>query len=236
MLKLTNLAETNPNFQKQIIPDEILNTIANLSPGIKKANLLTSLNHSQNINQSLSIDINSIFLSILEDAISYKFNKNIRNKLIEAKYCIIFAHKNLESIMIGYNFNMPPNVYICSKMINEVLKEESASYNIMKFFELKSQAGKEVNYLLAIKDTEYENPETNINSVISQCYLRALLSLMSGEDVDRFNEEFHNEIESEKYLQVHATDRISENAIISCFKLFKQDKGRVRTLSTKSDN
>lgn len=236
IMKLTNIAKSNPNFNKHTIPDEIINTLTKLSPNITKSDFHTSLNHNRNINQSLKNDIQSIFLSILEEAISYKTNTRIRNQLIKAKYCIIFAHKNLESMMIKYNFNMPSNVYIYSKIMNEVLTKDSLSYDIMKYFELKSQASKEINYLLAIRDPEYDNSETNIDSIISQYYLRALISLMTGEEVDRFNEEFHNEIESEKYLQAHPTDRISENAIMKCFKLFKQDKGRIRTLSTKSDN
>ena len=104
ILKLTNLAETNPNFQKKIIPDAIQNALINICPGITKNDLLAELNHNQRINQSLSMDINSMFLSILEDVILYKANNTIKNKLIEAKYGIIFSHKNLENMMIEYNY------------------------------------------------------------------------------------------------------------------------------------
>ena len=236
LLTLASMIESSEDYQKSIIPKDVLDSILSIAKDIPKEDFIKGFSNNIKINTTLNTDINSVFLSILEEAISGRANKTYRSQLIQAKYCIAFAHRELETLLLPYKFEMTPYVYINSQIVNELLKEGAMSYDITRFVNLKSKASTEINRLLGIKDQEYTNPNVNVNSIITQCYIRALLSLMTGEEVDDFNQEFHDSIESPEYLKTHPTDRISESAIMYCFKCFNRDKGRTRTLSIKNDN
>ena len=136
-------------------------------------------------------------------------------------------------MFIGTNFDISDNIYISSKILNELLNEPEISYNFIKRMKLKSTANYNINILLNLTDSDYSDDNTFFNSIIIACQIRALLSLMEGNTVDTFNQEIHDILESPKYLSKHLNDRISENIIISCFKYFKKDREKVRTLSSK---
>lgn len=235
LLTLNIIVENNQDYQKSVIPTELLNSVLNITKENSKDDFIRHLFNSRKINNTLNNDINSIFLSILEEAISANSNKKYRNELIKAKYCIAFAHKNLETLLLPSFFEMTEIVYINSQIVTELLKEGTLSYDITRFVNLKAKASIEIEKLLEIKDQDYIDFKVNINSILTQCYIRALLSLMTAKEINDFNQEFHNIIENPKYLNTHLNDRISENAIIYCFKCFNRDKERTRILSIKTN-
>lgn len=231
-LKLFALLESTEEFQKSIMPDPIADHFSQLDKKIKKE-IIDSFNSSIKLNNSLNSDINNIFLSILEEIITSSKYKEYKNELIKAKYCIIYGHSNLEKMMIQSNFDVPEIVYTSSKITNDLLISSDAVYNLTKILQLRNKARIEIDTLLKIKDSEYQQKDINITAIIIQCYIRALLSLMNSNEVQTFNEEFHDKIDSKEYLKEHPTDRISEELIINCFKAFKKDKTRIRILSTQ---
>lgn len=230
---LVSIMQQNKKFLESIIQDDLITTISNITNNITKRDLIKGLEHNIQVQSSLDTDINSIFLSILEELITQREYQEYKQELIKIKYCIATTNKELEIFIIENKFNIPNIIYTNSKIINELLKEGELSYDIIRITELKAKAQTVINKLLRIKDSEYNNPFTYINSIINCCYLRALLSLMTNTEINDFNEEFHNKIE---YLKEYSKDRISENMIISCFKSFNHDKRKIRILSTKSKN
>lgn len=224
----------NKDFHKSIIPETIINQIIKIDNKITEDDFLTSFEHSVKLQATLNGDICCIFLSILEDAIPQRKYKEYREELIKAKYCVATTNKEIEAFLLHCKFSIPKEIYTGTKLTTELLQEENKSYDIIRFAELKSKAQIEINKLLQIKDSDYNNPTTYINSIISSCYLRALLSLMKDDEINDFNQEFHDQIDSHEYLKEHLNDRIGENIIINCFKCFKYDRGRIRILSIKN--
>ena len=233
---LITIMQQNQNFHQSIITNEFLETLSNLTNNITKKDLIKGLEHSIKVQSSLDTDINSIFISILEELTTQKLCHKYKEELLKAKYCIITSNKELELLLIEHKFSIPNTIYINSKIINELLKEGELSYNIIRSTELKVRAQTEINKLLNIKDSEYKNKDIYINSIIISCYLRALFSLMTCDEINDFNEEFHKQIDKLNYLKEQCDNRISEDIIINCFKSFNHDKEKIHILSTKSKN
>lgn len=228
---LTSLMMNHPDYHKQILNDSLSKEILSLNIIKQQDDLINGFTNSIKIESSLHTDIHCLFLSFLEDEILKQTNNNIKKNLIKAKYCFAITNKDLEPFLIETKINIPKTIFINSKIITQLLKTPEHTYSFIKLSQLKTQAKIEINKLLKLKDNEYNNPDTQINSIISSCYLRALLSLMTDEELHTLNEEFKNQIENPKYTQEHLYDRISENIIISCFKCNQFDKSKTRILS-----
>ena len=228
---LLNILDQNKGFHQMVVNNQATNELKNIIGNITEEDLLKGVENSAKIQSAIDNDIHSMFLSILEESISYKSNIDYRNELIQAKYCVLFTHKKMESMFIGNNFNIPNTVYTSSKIINQLLKEPEMAYHLIKHMKLISMAKFDINALLNINDTEYNNHNVFFSSIITACHIRAILSLMESENVDDFNQEFHEILDSPKYLSKHQNDRISESIIINCFRYFKKDREKTRTLS-----
>ncbi|MBQ2872609.1 MAG: hypothetical protein IJE89_01255 [Bacilli bacterium] len=233
MINILNILDKNKDFHQKVIDNGLANAISNIIENLKTEDLVKSVGNSAQIQTALDNDIHSMFLSILEESISYKNNEKYRNELIQAKYCILYTHKNMESMFIHSSFNIPDEVYTSSKMINQLLNQAEMAYRFIKFMKLKSEARQDINVLLTLNDSEYEKHNIFFSSIIITCHIRALLSLMEDRDVNDFNQEIHDILESPKYLEKHQNDRISESIVINSFKYFKNDKAKARILSTK---
>lgn len=235
MNNLVDVLERNRNFHQEIINKEIVNSFPNIIKNIPTEALIKSVGDSAKIQTAINNDIQNMFLSILEETILSKFNKDYRRELIQAKYCILFTNKNMESLFISRNFDIPDIVYISSKIINQLVNSSEFGYDSIKYITLKSLVKTDINNLLNLNDSDYKNHNVYFNSIICKCHIRAALSLMPNSQVDQFNEEFHEIIENKKYLEKNQNNRISEDLIMSCFKCFNHDKEKVRILSAKSD-
>ena len=230
---LMNHVQNNQEFHQSIINNSLLIDTNVIDETTSLQDSLTrGLNNSFKVQLSLNNDINSMFLSILE---SYISQSEYREELIKIKYTIATTNKSLEQLIIGNRFDIPNTIFIGAKFMNELLQESKLSYEIIRFAELKTKAQMEINKLIQIKDSEYSNLSTNIDSIISSCYLRALLSLMSDEDVRNLEKEFELQTEMPEYMYKHLHNQISENIILNCFKSFECDKEKTRILTTKAN-
>lgn len=234
MNNLLNILDRSKGFHQKVLEVGMSSPISSMMENITKEELLKGIENGAKVQTAIDNDIHSMFLSILEEAISYKSNTNYKNELIKAKYCILFAHKNMESMFIEMNFNIPDNIYTSSKIINQLLNQTEISYKLIKHMKLKSMAKHDINFLLNFNDAEYDNRKFFFDSIITSCHIRAILSLMEENDVNDFNQEIHDVLDSPKYLSKHLNDRISENIVISYFRYFKKDREKVRTLAAKA--
>ena len=140
---------------------------------ISNDDMLTGLSHSFKIQMSLDSDINYMFLSLLQDHIE---SSPYETQLIQVKYCIATTNKELETIFLNHRFQIPKEVFFSSQFINEILQEGKLSFDIARLSSLKPKAQIEINKLLKIPDSDYNNLSTNVNSIISSCYIRAILA------------------------------------------------------------
>ena len=192
MNNLLDILNENKGFHQMVLENGIEKDISKIIEHITQKDIIKEIEKSSKIQSSLENDIHNIFLSILEESITYPSNKNHKNDLIRAKYCAIFTHKKLESLHIENNFNISNNIYTSSQMINELLQEPEISYKLLKHMRLVSMAKYDINVLLNICDKEYEDSKTSVNAILTACHIRALLSLMEQDDVYTLNQEIHD--------------------------------------------
>lgn len=228
---LMNFAQTSKEFHQNVISNSLL-IDSNTDKNTPQDSLAQELNNNFKVQISLNNDINSMFLSILE---SYIAQSEYQKELTKVKYTIATTNKSLEQLILGNKFNIPTIIFIGAQFMNELLLESQLSYDIIGFSELKTKAQMEINKLIQIKDSEYSKESTNIDTIISSCYLRALLSLMKEEDVKNLEKEFEMQTETPEYLYKHLHERISESIIFNCFKSYKYDKGRTRILTSRAN-
>lgn len=230
---LTNKTLTNKNYAQNLIPKEMFEQLKNLGIPIESKQAYKNLNNDTKVQVAINNDITIVFLSILEDTITFKKYETYRNKLLKAKYDTVFTLKDIEEQIIENKFTIPTTVYINSRFINDLLQSEPQVYNMIKSIEVQTKASMHIIRLLNITDEDYKIENNNIASIIRQCYIRSLLTFMNDDEVYDLNDKFHELVESQNYLETHPYDRISETAIINCFKSLKQDRTKTRILSFK---
>ena len=225
---LINQTITNINYTKNNIPTELLEFINAYNIPINDNKINKEINNYTQIQLAISNDINLVFLSILQDNLNLWKYSQYKNNLLKSFYSTIFINKNIEEQLINNNFNIDNNVYISSKLINDLLKSNSTIYNIISSILVEPQLDSHISNLLKIKDTEYNYPSINIYSILTECYIRSLLTFLTNERVQYLKKKFH-------YLTVNPTyskdNRNSQEIIINCFKNIKQDKSKKRIIS-----
>jgi len=225
---LINQTITNINYTKNNIPTELLEFIKEYNIPINDNKINKEINNYTQIQLAISNDINLVFLSILQDNLNLWKYSQYKNNLLKSFYSTIFINKNIEEQLINNNFNIDNNVYISSKLINDLLKSNSTIYNIISSILVEPQLDSHISNLLKIKDTEYNYPSINIYSILTECYIRSLLTFLTNERVQYLKKKFH-------YLTVNPTyskdNRNSQEIIINCFKNIKQDKSKKRIIS-----
>lgn len=229
---LITLVQNNPDFHQNIISNSLLIDSNTENTNTIQNSFTKGLSNSFKVQLSLNDDINSMFLSILE---SYIPQSKYQQELTKVKYTLATTHKSLEQLILENKFNIPNTIYLGSQLMNELFQESQLSYEIIRFAELKTKAKIEINKIIEITDNEYLKDSTKIDSIISNCYLRALLSLMKDEEVENLEQEFKIKTQQPEYLYKHINDQISENMILSCFQSSKYDKKRTRVLTTKTN-
>ena len=227
---LMTLVQNNSSFHQNIISNSLLIDSNTDNTNTIQNSFTKGLSNSFKVQLSLNDDINSMFLSILE---SYIPQSEYQQELIKVKYTLATTHKSLEQLILENKFNIPNTIYLGAQLMNELFQESQLSYEIIRFAELKTKTKIEINKIIEITDKEYLKDSIKIDSIISNCYIRALLSLMKDEDIENLEQEFKTKTQQPEYLYKHINDQISENMILSCFQSSKYDKKRTRVLTTK---
>ena len=96
---------------------------------------------------------------------------------------------------------------------------------------VEPQIEKHIINLLEIKDNEYTNPNINISSILTECYIRSLLTFLNEDRIKHLNNQFLYLISNPTYLKKYPNNRISIDIITNCFKNIKYDKSKKRTIS-----
>lgn len=225
---LINQTITNIDYTKNNIPTELLEFIKDYNLSINDNKINKEINNYTKIQLAISNDINLVFLSILQDNLNLWKYSQYKNNLLKSFYSTLFINKDIEEQLINNNFNIDNNVYISSKLINDLLNSNSTIYNIISSILVEPQLDSHISNLLKIKDTEYNYPSINIYSILTECYIRSLLTFLTNERVQYLKKQFHYLIINPAYSK---DNRNSQEIIINCFKNIKQDKSKKRIIS-----
>lgn len=220
-------------FQKDIITPSLVTFLNDLGLNLSIEEIYNEINSNRQIQNNFINDMYLIIISILSEYISDNKYDKYKHNLIKTKYYISFINPNTETHMLKCRFNPLDERYITSSINAELLGISKIQYNIIKENEAKYNISIIMAELLNIKNKEYQDKKTNIEAIIRQCFIRALLTMMNEDTIYEINQNFYNLINNPEYLIKHPNDTISENIIIDCFTKHKHDKTKKREISLK---
>lgn len=225
---LTNQTIPNIDYTKKNIPTELLELLNTYGLPIKNNKTFKEINNYTKIQLAISNDINIIFLSILQENLNLWKYSQYKNNLLKSFYSTLFINKDIEEQLINNNFNMNNNIYISSKLTNDLLKSNSIIYNTITSILVEPQLDLHITNLLKIKDNEYNYPSINIYSILTECYIRSLLTFLTNDRIQYLKQQFHYIINNTTYQK---DNRNSQDTIINCFNNVKYDKSKKRIIS-----
>ena len=225
---LINQTIPNINYTKKQMPTELLELLNSQGLPIKDNYSFKEINDYTKIELAISKDINLTFLSILQENLNLWKYSQYKNNLLKSFYSTLFINKDIEEQLINNNFKIENNLYISSKLINDLLKSNSTIYNIITSMLVEPQLDLHITNLLKIKDSEYNYPSINIYSILTECYIRSLLTFLTKEKIQYLKKQFHHLITNQNYQK---DNRNSQETIINCFNNIKHDKSKKRIIS-----
>lgn len=168
-----------------------------------------------------------VFLSFLQEAIDssavYKEN------LLNCKYLGAFANHALERLLLENNFYVKKDVDVyvdCMLDLLTIDKKESASVVQATYVSILFA---EVERLLQVSDSDYENIDGRSISICSQCMIRACLSLMDDLDYYAFNSLLYDNL----YRLINKNNGESMELLNNLLNNREENKKRVRRVSFK---
>lgn len=225
---LINQTITNIDYTKNHIPNKLLELLNTCGLSTNDNKSYKEINNYTKIQLAISNDINLLFLSILQENINLWKYSQYKNNLLNAFYSTLFINKDIEEQLINNNFNIENNIYMNSKLTNDLLKYNSIIYNIITSLLVEPLIDTHITNLLKIKDTEYNYPSINIYSILTECYIRSLLTFLPQDKIQYLKKQFHYLITNQNYPK---DNRNSQETIINCFKNIKHDKSKKRIIS-----
>lgn len=163
-------------------------------------------------------------LVFLQEFIDNKDCEKIKNLLIHAKYKLCLVNKNIEINLLNDEFNISNFLYTNSSVLASFLSINEQEYSALKETYYLQEVYKNIDELLKESDDNYNKEDTQLSSVLHQCFIRSYFLLMKDESIEDANYDFHKLLEDNDYLKAHFNYKISEMKIIKCFKKVKEDR------------
>lgn len=225
---LVNQTISNIDYTKKNIPNELLELLDTHNISINDNESYKEIKNYSKIQLAISNDINLVFLNILYENLNLWKYSEYKNNLLKSFYSTSFINKNIEKQLINNNFNINNNIYITSKLTNDLLKSNSTIYNTITSLLVEPQINSHITNLLNIKDNEYNYPSINIYSVLTECYIRSLLTFLPNDRLYYLKKYFHYLLTNHNYFK---DNKNSQEIIINCIKNIKHDKSKKRIIS-----
>ena len=225
---LVNQTFTNIDYTKKNISTNLLKLQNSYDLSINNNKNCKEINNYTKIQIAISNDIYLVFLNILEETLNLWKYSQYKKDLLKSFYSTLFINKNIEEQLINNNFNINDNIYISSKLINDLLKSNSTIYNIITSISVEPQLETHIQNLLNIKDYEYNYPSINIYSILTECYIKSLLTFLPNDRIQYLKKQFHYLITNHTYQK---NNRNSQEIIINCFKTIKHNQSKKRIIS-----
>lgn len=219
------------NGIKEMLPNELVDLMIQLGMPNPDKIVSQAIYSSIELQKAFEKDTFSGFLTFLQEFINKKDYANFKEQLISSKYNTSFINKAIESDMISSSFDIPETFYVNSRFVADLTNTDLDLYKLLKNSYGVKESTKQISEVIEMGDMDYSDPKKATSSILRQCLMRASFLLMSDEVISDVNYEFHEFVESEKYLNRHSHDRISEQLIINCFKSIKRDRSKPSVLS-----
>ena len=183
------------------------------------------------LDMALSRDVLVIYLAMLDEFITNPDYTEYLDVLTKTKYDIVFINRNIESEFLANDFVVSRTPDLSSELCANLNDIDYDMYGQLKNQFLSDAAIEQIEYLWDINDDDYEDDDIRANALLTQCLLRSIFTVLDDDIIDQINEEFHDVIESDEYMEEFPNYKISEKNIIDCFKRIKLDRGKIKVHS-----
>ena len=178
-------------------------------------------------------DYSNSVLHIIKELLNKKEYDNYKGNLISTKYYLSFIDKTIEEGLLFTEFDIPETLYFISSNKALAHKLDADKFKIFKKGYALEKTVLQISGMLQLSDLDYTNEKIAISSILRECFIRAGFMLLDDDTLGDLNYEFHEFLESEKFLDEHKHDKISTQLITNCFKKIKKDKEQVNIISLK---
>ena len=166
-----------------------------------------------------------IYMSFLQEYID--LGDDLREKLLNFKYCNAFINHDVEDSLVRNNFNVGKDNYVNLYFAGRLLKLENDEVDKIIVDCLRNTIIITISQLLFINDIEYKDDDKRAISVNNQCMLKAGLSILSEKEYILFAKDINDTIN--KF--VNSNNSISLSVVNGILKDRKNNKCRVKKIS-----
>lgn len=228
---LDSRALNNQQALQKKVPNQFIELLQFFNNQITNESVLKSINSSILMKQSFENETLNTFLLFLKEESDDKENVSFKDRLLKAKYDIIFVNKEIETEMLKSRFNVM-NFIFDSKATADILNINSELYNILKKEYGLKISTYQIKKLLELSDIDYGNEKNTLASILRQAYMKSAFLLLDDEVISEINYDFHDLIEDPEYYNQQNEDKISTSLIIKTFRNIEKDREKYKVLSS----
>ena len=190
-----------------------------------------------NLDKYILNEVDSNYLSYLQDVIDNDNYSHLNNKLIYSKYMLSFVKEDLENTLLNNKFDIVGDNYIGSFMYLDLYNiYEKNDINIINILSIYYATGL-IYDLSIIKDSDYYsdiNFETS--SLIYQMFIKSLLLFVDSNSINSTKENLLKLFNNDEYNSKYSDNRISRQLVINCINDSVIDKNKKYILRFKKEN
>ena len=190
-----------------------------------------------NLDKYILNEVDSNYLSYLQDVIDNDNYSHLNNKLIYSKYMLSFVKEDLENTLLNNKFDIVGDNYIGSFMYLDLYNiYEKNDINIINILSIYYATGL-IYDLSIIKDSDYYsdiNFETS--SLIYQMFIKSLLLFVDSNSINLTKENLLKLFNNDEYNSKYSDNRISRQLVINCINDSVIDKNKKYILRFKKEN
>lgn len=168
-----------------------------------------------------------LYLSFLQEIINSVAFESVKEKLLNIKYNNSFIYRDVEEILVDFNFDVLRTNYVNLNVFADTLDLENNMGNNIILNCCLNVIKMNIEQLLNISDMDYNNDNKVCLSLNNQCLLRAALSLISERDYYEMEKQIYDEINRCS----NNSNKVSADIVNSILEGRKKDKCRVRRIS-----
>lgn len=212
----------------QMLPNGLREMLNSLGADDVDTLLKKGIPSSTKIQQSLERDTYFLFLSYIEEMQGIPALANLKQHLLKTKYMTAFTIPDIESSMISSYFTVEQSVGINSRAVADMYRVEDEIYRTVKNLFGIEIANAQLNRLLEISDLDYSDQNKNVEAILRQSILRAILFLVGSDVVENLEDDFNKHTSAVEYEAecLNSPKRISEAMIKEAFNKLPKDKAK----------
>lgn len=171
-------------------------------------------------------NMNLIYFSFLQEYIDLDVCVDIKDSLLKMKYDNSFVDHNMESQLVGNNFNVPKINYVNLNLFIDTFRIDN--YELM-YDCLAERILISIYDILNIKDDCYDNDKNVVMSIDNQCMLRSGLVMIKDFEYEQLIGDINN------MFNLNSNDNVISMGIVKAIiSMMNKDKEMVKRLSLKS--